>query len=32
MIIEAIAASGGYGYVLASTDAGRGKWVESLAS
>jgi len=32
LIINAIVASGGDGYVLASTDAGRGKWVESLAS
>jgi ribose-phosphate pyrophosphokinase len=32
IIMDAISASGGSQYVLASTDAGRGKWVESLAA
>lgn len=32
LILEAIRSTGGERYVLASTDTGRGKWVESLAS
>lgn len=32
LITQAIIASGGERYVLGATDAGRGKWIESLAS